>query len=471
MFLPKMAFLQAVGMLSFNALAETTPVEPPLPLTTSAGSEYFVLERKKLPHDFWEFFVIPIDKENGRPGDHGMWVKYDPHSPNLMLMANDTDRLAYNTTNPDQTVYIKALKDLEFVRQDDSHLLKLVSNPNWKDRFFGSLDKNMPMTGTHQEEKAKDRTEVCPVHPKKKSNQPCETFEAFELPPLLIKLIRAAAKRNHLDPAVLASLLHAETKFDFWLENQTAKASCDGKVKSEKCSRYGWERGIGQIGTELSKKYGLDWHQATPKPNSCKEPPWNDRCLKELSKLCSKLQAKLKPYNCPGPAIEAAAKRLALGIAEVVKVKQTRNGIVRVINVTKQLRKHAGSPEYSRYLVSAYNRGPRIANSYAEYFRQQERVCQSEGQCHDEGKFPSSYDEAWVTQRDPKFTPSKGSGYQILNGEYINRCYVFSIAGICGDYPDVSLAKQYHHQLTHPGTRQLLVKHPAARKSETETTR
>ncbi len=259
-------------------------------------------------------------------------------------------------------------------------------------------------------------------------------------------MIAASAKRNKLEPEVLASLLHAETKFDFFMENETAKKGCDGKADSEKCSKYGWEKGIGQIGKDLSKKYGLDWNTAVDRPAKCTEAPWNDACISALEEKCSKVKRgphpkvkqRLHPYNCPREAIEAAARRLARGVSEKVQIQAEGKHGKRTVDVTKELASLRGTPEHSRYLVSAYNRGPRIANAFAEHLRQ-------------EGAFPKSYGAAWATPRDPIGTPSKGSGFQILQGEYINRCYVYSIVGICDGYPKDSLVSQYRSKFRNKG--------------------
>lgn len=418
-------------MLSQLVFVLQARADAPIGFPRAAGTEYFVLDRKKQANHFWQFFVVPVDPATGATGEAGAWIKFDAQNPRALLFGSDEDRLAHPTARPERAVYLKTAVELPIAKIDSTHLASLRSRPDWNAKLFGSLDRNMPLTGARAVDAATDTGNACPAQPQQKTGRPCEIDRAFDLPPRLVSLIKAAALKHGILPEVLAALLHTESKFDFWLENKAARAACGADHKSDRCSRYGWERGVGQIGTELSKRYGLNWHVAISRPSSCGRSPWTDVCIDDLERSCSEIpRVQLKPYNCPSAAIDAAARRLSEGVKSTVdfRVRDASAGL-RIVSVSRALARDRGSAEYSRNLVSAYNRGPRVANSYFEFFRQN-------------GRFPSSYGEAWATRRTES-TPGKAVGFQLLQGEFINRCYVHSIVGLCGEFPDESLARKY----------------------------
>ena len=113
-----------------------------------------------------------------------------------------------------------------------------------------------------------------------------------------------------------------------------------------------------------------------------------------------------------------------------VWVRDDKSDKLRAIDIGSYLQQ--SEAETLRSKVSIYNRGPRIINSYVEFFDQKSR-------------FPKSYGEAWTAVRVSE-TPTKEMGYQILSKEFVNRCYVWAVAGLCGETPKSSVIGQFHEQ-------------------------
>jgi len=404
-----------------EARAETTGA------SFRAGTEFFVLDKNKKENGTWTFFVTPADDPTS-----GYWLPVRPSARRFSFLAADEDLLAYDVTSPANARYLKAKEPVEGARKDDKKFAKVTQDPHWRERFFRRMEDNIPLTGANVHDQATDNTRACPARPQAKTGRPCEEMQAKQLPKKLIAMIKKSAVNSHLPPALLAAIIQNESDFDIWLENTAARDACE-KDKT-KCAKYKWERGLGQLGLEVSRQAGIDWNVAIGRPSACPaKEPLTDACIDALEKECKayriKNPKKLSPYDCPAAAIEAAARKL-----KNTREQQADKNL-HPAELAAALQPAGGGLEAWRNVVGAYNRGPRVANAYAEYHRQT-------------GYFPPNYGAAWTVQRQEGETPSsKVIGYSLLHKEYINRCYVYRVVGICGGLPEQSLAKQFEEQV------------------------
>lgn len=416
----------AAASCAITACAITATAESSANGSFGAGTEFFVLDKKKSGHGNWEFFVTPASDPAA-----GYWLTVNRR--NASFFSEDEDHLAFDTSNPQKALYVKALKPLKNARRDNQRFEQFTAaDPKWRDRYFTSLEKNLPMTGTATEEKATDLgRNKCTDIPQKKGGAPCEQSEALQLPTSLKEMIKRSAKGNDMPPELLAALIQAESKFDFWNENTDVRKKC--KEDPTSCPKYKWERGLGQLGPTASAANGIDWNKSIGRPDECTPNFLNEKCVMALERKCqAQDEGPLKPYDCPSAAIEATARKL-----KSIRENQADEKL-RPKSLAKHLQPKKPTLESYRNLVGAYNRGPRVANAYAEYYRRHK-------------EFPASYHDAWSVSRDPNTTPAKEIGYQILYKEYLNRCYVFSIAGICESLPETSLMKQFEAQFSPEG--------------------
>jgi hypothetical protein len=244
-------------------------------------------------------------------------------------------------------------------------------------------------------------------------------------------MIKEEAEIVGEEPSLVASIIQHESLFNVFAENLHEKKKC---TKDEKnCSPYRWGVGLAQLGATDAALYGLDWNKKVKRPKECKKLKiTNDGCLKKLVKSCSKYSDhNLKPINCPRAAIRATALKIKSMIPDKVPAWVNENGKIQLVNLSMELQK---SPvEKIRNQIGFYNRSIKVVNSFVEYY-------------DTHGAFPLTYGAAWAMVRTPK-SPSISMGYQMLTKEYINRCYVWELAGLCGDLPEHGLISQYRKQL------------------------
>jgi hypothetical protein len=278
--------------------------------------------------------------------------------------------------------------------------------------------------------------ETCPLRPQQQNGQPCHARQAFPLEQEWVDLIRReTALMGDQDPAVVAAILQSESNFNLFIVNAAERARC--LALGSRCPRFRWGKGLGQFGNNNAHLYGLDWNLEVPVPASCGgNGARSVLCLREMVERCQPYQDdELKPINCPQYSIRAVALHLARTIPErqFVWVKnrlpnqQSRITRLDVVPALKQ------TPEETlRSRLASYNRGIRLVNSYVEFYDLN-------------GRFPASFGEAWASPRQP-LAPDVDSGYEVLKRQFINRCYVWSMAGLCGGVPNNSLVAQYRRQ-------------------------
>lgn len=405
----------------------------------SPKTEIFIFSSQKLATGQYRFFGRILSGDfQGRTG----WFLYNEDTPYFRLYSNraETDRLATPTTNIAKAVYAYSMVNTGFTPDAEEEKKQQARRKIWEDSLFQGLDKYVPISNKSVKRQSTDDNIACPSHPQQKSSKPCHRFKgAHDLAPLhkkyIIEAIEKIEQRHvKIDPALVAAILHAETQINPFFENEHEKEICQ---KSKNCSAYRWGKGLPQLGASDAKKYGLDWFTAVDRPRECDN--WRSQaCLSKLATLCEPYRnKKLRPINCAEFAIEAVVTKIAnlYPSQKNVFVRQpgkTKNKpFLKKINIVPALTK---DPVHRlRSYAGAYNRrDARVYNSYIEYFESH-------------GHFPKDYGSAWATTK-PDFTPSKNIGYKNLHREFINRCYVWNIAGLCGELPNASLVAQYREQ-------------------------
>jgi len=384
-------------------------------------TEAFILEAKE--------DKLYIKVLNGPLKEKLLWVDYSLEKPSgKIFAANPIDKLASPTTSIKDALYIQF--PFAVHAELDPNSLTPTMEKRMKDHLFMSLDRYVPISNQDVPDVAEDYAVSCPKRPKRKNGEYCHKATAFNLPSSLLKIVKEESQKVDENPALVASIIQHESLFDVFSENLHEKNKC---IKDEKnCSPYRWGVGLAQLGQTDAPLYGVDWNKTIKRPKACKGKRITDRnCLKVLIKKCTKYKDdKLKPINCPRAAISAAAKKIAAMIPEKFPAWVKQDGKITQVELASELRKDP--VETIRNKIGLYNRSVKVMNSFVEYFDQH-------------GSFPTSYGSAWAQLRTPK-SPSISMGYQMLTKEYINRCYVWELAGLCNAMPEHSLVVQYQKQ-------------------------
>lgn len=403
-----------------------------------ADSEFFILARNQTSTTQGSLFLMPVDSHNtchqGQKSPHplpkGVWVNYSTEDSSLRFLDNNNfDRVSFETADMTNAAYVKTRKPVVGT-VDDKKFSELTSKPGWDNQLFDQLEKHVPLSGLATKMQATDLNQSCPKTPQRKDGRPCDAFKALDLPPELKQMIQNSAHKFHVPPALIASIMHNETNFDPFIENQEEKKICEGNAGS--CSTYKWGRSFAQLGVTDAPLYGVDWNKFIPPPSSCaatagKGQPVTSSCLQEMNKICASQTGPLRPINCPAAAVDAVAQKLSTLIPPDLKTALAHGNSLKTIDLAKVLTADEVSEVRNR--AGMYNRGPRVYNGYAEYYRKN-------------GKFPDNYGEAWSATKTCD-SPSDKVGYRVLRNEFINRCYVWRVAGLCGDFPKTSLMSQY----------------------------
>lgn len=366
---------------------------------------------------------------NGPLKNQLAWVNFKIDDPSgKIFAANPIDRLASPTNKLENALYIQFPFSTEATLDSSSLTEKMKAR--LKKYLFTSLDRYVPISNQDVPDVAEDFAVSCPERPKRKNGQYCHKATAFNLPSKLMKIVKEEANRVGEKPSLVASIIQHESLFDVFTENLHEKNKC---IKDEKnCSPYRWGVGLAQLGDTDAPLYGLDWRKTLKRPKSCKgKRITNEKCLSELIKKCRKYKDdELQPINCPRAAVRAAALKIAAMIPQNFSAWVKQDGKIVQVELASELRKDP--VEEIRNKIGLYNRSVKVMNSFVEYFDQY-------------GSFPTSYGSAWAQLRTPK-SPSISMGYQMLTKEYINRCYVWELAGLCGEIPSHGLVKQYQKQ-------------------------
>lgn len=383
-----------------------------------------------------EAFILKAENQrllikalNGPLKNKILWVNYSLENPTgKIFAANPIDRLASPTNKIEEALYIQF--PFEQVGEIDNSPLTEEIKKRIKKYLFTSLDRYIPISNQDVPDVAEDFAVSCPERPKRKNGKYCHKATAFKLPKLLRSIVIEESNAVGELPSLVASIIQHESLFDVFTENLHEKNKCLNDEKN--CSPYRWGVGLAQLGQTDAPLYGLDWNKTIKRPRECKKKRITDeKCLKTLIKKCEKYEGdKLKPINCPKAAVRAAALKIAAMIPEKFPAWVKDNGKIVEVDLAPELRKDP--VETIRNKIGLYNRSVKVMNSFVEYFDQR-------------GSFPTSYGSAWAQLRTPK-SPSLSMGYQMLTKEYINRCYVWELAGLCGEMPEHSLVLQYQNQ-------------------------
>ncbi len=385
-------------------------------------TEAFILQKKENK--------LYLKVLNGKVKNKLVWVDYSLNNPTGKIFGpNPIDALARPTTNLKEALYIQFPFKVEAT--EDSASFSSQHKARLKKYLFTSLDRYVPISNQNVPDIAEDYALACPERPKRKNGEFCHEARAFKLSKKLKSIIMEEANAVSEKPELVASIIQHESLYDVFSENLHEKNKC---LKDEKnCSPYRWGVGLAQLGATDAALYGLDWNLKVKRPKACKKAKiTNDDCLNKLIKTCSKYKDhKFKPINCPRAAIRATALKIKAMIPSDVPAWVKEDGKVKLVNLSSKLQ--SSEVEKMRNQIGFYNRSIKVVNSFVEYY-------------DTHGSFPLTYGAAWAMVRSPK-SPSISMGYQMLTKEYINRCYVWELAGLCGDLPANSLISQYQKQL------------------------
>jgi hypothetical protein len=412
--MPFMKNLLLTSLLLFSAGAQALEIE--------ALTEAFILQTKENK--------LYIKVLNGKAKNKLVWVEYSLKNPSGKIFGpNPVDALARPTKNLKEALYIQFPFTVK--AKEDSASFSNQHKARLKKYLFTSLDRYVPISNQDVPDIAEDYALACPLVPKRKNGESCHKATAFKLGTRLRKMIKEEALIVGERAELVASIIQHESLFDVFAENLHEKNKC---LKDEKnCSPYRWGVGLAQLGATDAGLYGLDWSLKVKRPSACKKKRiTNDDCLKKLIKVCSKYKNhKLKPINCPRAAIKATALKIKSMIPSDIPAWVKQDGNVELVNLSAELQKNP--VEKMRNQIGFYNRSIKVVNSFVEYY-------------DTHGAYPLTYGAAWAMVRSPQ-SPSISMGYQMLTKEYINRCYVWELAGLCGDLPPHGLISQYQKQL------------------------
>jgi hypothetical protein len=311
-------------------------------------------------------------------------------------------------------------------------LLEPPANPRGK-QYCGNWTSKKKILETSFQQWLKDHPdeEFCPDSGRGKCQRqiPMAKHDRYDA------WIAAAANMSGIDPSIIKSLLFMETGITPLAENESEKKN--------PVPGYKWGKGLCQMGANNASLYGLDWKAL--KPAKVDDAYMKKNCLRPGPE-------GLFPIWCPNAAIMAMGLYLRFALDTGYQVNQIRkvpppsmeelmkkplpeNYFEAITPKTISLEKKdikgrtvkqsvrvdvlytRNAPETGRYLAGMYNRGQMPINSLSEYVRQKK-------------KFPLYYGQVWAVER---LTDSPNA--PMLAHEYINRCYVWKMGGLCGDEP------------------------------------
>lgn len=367
---------------------------------------------------------------NGELKGQKVWVSKDVDPLSFKIYTKDSiDSLLKPTDDWKKAFYMTFSFSAKGKRQGDK--LSPIERAYMEEHLFSRLENYVPISNAGVPELADDLNLACPKVPRKKNGESCPVGLAYKLPAFLIEEIRALAIKHNEDPILVASIIHQESQYDLFIDNDHERKKC--LKLGRKCSPYRWGYGLAQLGRSDAALYGLNWDLKLKRDRKCKKKAnlMNEKCFMRMEEKCRKYKnSALKPINCPRAAIEAVVRKVKAMVPSKTTVWLEESNQVVYHNLSEEF---TSDPiEEARVKVGLYNRAIKVVNSYVEYFDQH-------------GRFPRFYGEAWAMPRTAD-SPSLSLGYQMLTKEYINRCYVWKVAGLCGEMPNSSLYKQYEGQ-------------------------
>ncbi|MCB0385945.1 MAG: hypothetical protein KDD43_11175 [Bdellovibrionales bacterium] len=411
-------------------------------------TEVYILQRVPLGNGRYALYgQVQTGPHDGKK----VWIPFDSNKPKAKLFTSDErDLLSFPVAQVEESYYAFINESLP-VYEDTLWWTQTIEQLNHNDQEclfahkFEHIEKKLTATNIGKPIQATDANESCPEHPQRKDGSKCPTTEKYELNSLVKEHIEEAAREYGLHPALLAGMIHKESNWDPFIENQYEKKRCQSMGKD--CPEYKWSKGLGQFGKVSGETYGLDWTDAggrLKRPSPCGKTSSSARslaCTQALAEMCAPYEKKslsdstaLVPISCPKAMIFATAKHLKDAFPDSfpvwVKNPQTKKLELRDVAPIAT----ATLAEDMRSRISYFQRGVRVVNSYVEHFDQS-------------GKWPTSYGEAWATKRlesgEEHESPSKDIGYQMLTNEFVNRCHIWGLVGLCGDIASDSLIGQY----------------------------
>ena len=436
-------FYAAVTLSAAVSLANTpaATISEELP----AGTEGLILERTTEGPNASRFRMLVVQ---GKHKGKIVWLEEEPlnSSFNFYQTANG---LSVQTLDLTEATFVRSKKPVA-ATIDLSALIGQLDRVNkrpevdcWEDlvdlsKFYPvpKIKKPMPLHS------AQDRNQPCPKRPTRGNGRACPKTNPVSLDQskLLRQYIAEAAADSNVPPAIVAALIAQESRFDPFAQNQSERARCQDPKNVDTCSEYGWSKGMSQIGSVIAAKYGLSWKEEFPeKTDSCRRSHVSDECIADLTKICDEHFAKYQryPMYCPKQSVAAMAMYLRDMIKRErpvnVLLRDSKNAPSREVVLDLRYILTASRANLLRYIAGEYNRGPRVDNSIEEFFRQY-------------GKAPIDYWQTWTTRRAPSGTPSKEIGFHLLHGEFINRCYVWNVAGLCGDKTETTSLVHFYER-------------------------
>ena len=396
-----------------------------------AQTELFILKVDSLAKNSSALYVQILNRgKNSQP----VWIEYKHNSPSgKLFQINPIDKMTFSTNSLKSAFYyVLTENDVAYKAENtksSSQLKKRLNN-----NLYTTLNNYLPISNSSVKERADDLYQACPTVPSRKNGKSCLHSDSLTLPIVLKKMIQESAKKYNQNPALVAAIIQHESRFDPYAENIHEKNKC--LKNSKNCSPYRWGKGLSQLGASDGHFFGLNWKKETRVPRSCRgKTLLNKSCLNSLIKSCKRYKnSEFKPINCPTAAIEAVSKKLQSLIPDSlptwVKSEQSTESSSELVNLSPALKR--SKEEKLRNLIGLYNRGVKVYNSFVEF--------------HDKfGYFPKNFGSAWSMPRTSQ-SPSISMGYQMLTREYIGRCYVWELAGLCGELPSDSLVAQYMRQ-------------------------
>lgn len=221
---------------------------------------------------------------------------------------------------------------------------------------------------------------------------------------LYLQYIVEAANTHNVHPALIMASIAVETSFaGALLENESEKRAylAGGGHRS-----YRWGKGIGQFGASNAADFNLNWY--APEPAN-EQAAW--------AATYNQAPAAGTAWSIWSPRGSILAKaiylRRFLNRQFTDHVRASDGTATEDTYRVDHLYRFEPARKF-RYVVGMYNRGLMPVNSLKEGYRQNSLV-------------PRDYLQAWNVPRLEQ-TPASS----ILHREYINRCHVAKVNGVCG---------------------------------------
>ena len=428
------------------------------PVRFDRGVEAFIVGEQDLGNCEHALLLELIDKKGKSTVQ--FWVFAKDIDPNFDFYLSDHS-ISHQMLRPKKQMFLKAahpfdgyvdlgnafsyLRDHKFSMTGNEDCYKDLVDIKHYLPVSGSAKKDLPKSPTVESSCFKNSTP-----PKNSdSSEPCEKTRHVDLSQShrLSEYFLNAEAETGFPAECLAAIVNQESGFNPFAENIEEKQYCAKPKKGQICPSYKWSKGMVQMGVTKAEAYGLDWEydlkEAEKALKECRYGKYRtDTCLDKLEEYCEERKRgvgknAIYPVYCAKQSLVAMASYLSDILKTERKVhvrfsgKKNKPEIDQVIDLSYTLNFDRASK--CRYAAAHYNRGERVDNSILEHYRQF-------------GVAPDHYGNAWATQRKSD-TPTANIGYRLLNGQYINRCYIWNIADLCGnEIPKDTLAGYFKRQ-------------------------